>query len=55
MYLIAFILAVFCTLLTCLGFLLIQWVITQVGAVFFAVILMIMVLIFWMEGEKNDG
>ena len=55
MYLIAFILAVVCTVLVCLSFLLIQWVITQIGALMFAVILMVMVLVFWLGGEKRDG
>ena len=56
MYLVGFIFVFGITLLMCLAVAIIQWVIAQVGAVFFAVILAIMSALFLIvqKEKKNE-
>lgn len=53
MFTTAFSLAVICTVLICLGILLIKWIIFQVGAVIFAVILLVMCLVLLLAMENK--
>lgn len=56
MYTSAFTLAFLFTLLTCLGVIFMKWIIAQVGISFFAVVLVVMSLIFLLiAGDKKHG
>lgn len=56
MYTSAFILAFIFTLLICVGVVFMKWLILQVGITFFALILIVMSLIFLLiAGEKENG
>ena len=54
MYLIALICALFCTVAVCLVSLLIKWVITQVGATIFMVVLVGFCCVFLLMGDDED-
>lgn len=55
MYITGFALALICTLCFCLTAILIKWVITSVGVTFFALVLILMSLIFLLIiGDKNE-
>lgn len=54
MYLIALICALFCTVAVCLVSLLIKWVITQVGATIFMVVLVGFCCVFLLIGDGED-
>lgn len=56
MYTTAFTLAFIITLLACLGVIFMKWIIAQVGISFFAVVLVVMSLIFILiAGDKKYG
>ena len=52
----AIILSFFVTLLICLFVILLKWIIVQVGVTFFAMVLVVMSLVFMIiTGEKKNG
>ena len=52
----AIILSFFVTLLICLFVILLKWIIVQVGVTFFAMVLIVMSLVFMIiTGEKKNG
>lgn len=56
MYTSAITLAFITTLLICLGVIFLKWIIVQVGVTFFAMMLVVMSLIFLIiTGEKENG
>ena len=56
MYTSAFTLAFVFTILACVGVIFMKWIIAQVGISFFAVVLIVMSLIFLLiAGEKEHG
>lgn len=56
MYTSAFILSFVFTLVICVGVIFMKWLILQVGATFFALVLVVMSLIFLLiAGEKENG
>lgn len=49
------IVAFFFALLMCLGLILMKWIISQIGATVFFLILFLMVAVFWLAlGEKDE-
>lgn len=56
MYTSAFILAFVFTLVICVGVIFMKWIILQVGITFFALVLVVMSLVFLLiAGEKENG